>query len=429
MPDGLVMAVATKDVNTEANRRNAREEKESRVGCVVTDEEEPSVTAENAAPGAANDEEAELCLASITAAFRRIQSSDFVVRTPLWKDCNKRFLRLAAAVPTLPDLRSFRLHLKLENTQITGSFKIRGVVNQMLAAAPGLRSSGSAPVTMSAGNYGKAFAHSLSSLEGIEAGLVVMPTIAPQDRVDLIRSMGCRVEQVPVSDLQSTVTSRVEESGMTFLHSFDDADLMAGHASLGLEILDDGCRPDIVLVCCGGGGLLAGVAAAFKLTEEVEGQKEMTEMNDGAGRTKSGNESIPAASKKCRTSIYGVEPEGAPTMYESFRRGAAFSFPDARSVASGLSPPYAGSRCYAECRKYVADILLVSDDDLREATALLYAAGVVAEPAGAAGFAALLKGKIPESLEGKEVCCVVTGANVSPGQMAEIADTVKLTLV
>ena len=120
MPDGLVMAVATKDVNTEANRRNAREEKESRVGCVVTDEEEPSVTAENAAPGAANDEEAELCLASITAAFRRIQSSDFVVRTPLWKDCNKRFLRLAAAVPTLPDLRSFRLHLKLENTQITG---------------------------------------------------------------------------------------------------------------------------------------------------------------------------------------------------------------------------------------------------------------------------------------------------------------------
>ena len=117
MPDGPVMAVATKNANTEANR-NARGEKESRVA--ATDEEEPSVTAENAAPSAANNEEAELCLASITAAFRRIQSSDFVVRTPLWKDCNKRFLRLAAAVPTLPDLRSFRLHLKLENTQITG---------------------------------------------------------------------------------------------------------------------------------------------------------------------------------------------------------------------------------------------------------------------------------------------------------------------
>ena len=226
-----------------------------------------------------------------------------------------------------------------------------------------------------------------------------------------------------MSDLQSTVTSRVDESGMTFLHSFDDADLMAGHASLGLEILDDGCRPDIVLVCCGGGGLLAGVAAAFKLTEQEEEEEE--EMNDGINRKKSG----PAACKKSRTSIYGVEPEGAPTMYESFRRGAAFSFPDARSVASGLSPPYAGTRCYAECRKYVTDILLVSDDDLREATTLLYAAGVVAEPAGAAAFAALLKGKIPESLEGKEVCCVVTGANVSPGQMAEIAETVKLTLV
>ena len=206
---------------------------------------------------------------------------------------------------------------------------------------------------------------------------------------------------MPKSDLQATVDSHVTRDGMTVLHSFDDFDLMAGNGSLGLEILED-CQPDIVVICCGGGGLLAGAAAAIKMTL---GDK---------------NESC---------SIYGVEPEGAPTMYESFRRGSAFAYPQAESVASGLSPPYAGSHCYAECRKYVTDILLVSDDDLSEATTLLYDAGVVAEPAGAAAFAALIKGKIPESLEGKEVCVVVTGSNVSVRQMVEVTENVTVSLV
>ena len=190
---------------------------------------------------------------------------------------------------------------------------------------------------------------------------------------------------------------------MTFLHSYDDYDLMIGHASLGLEILED-CQPDVVLICCGGGGLLAGTAAAIQLSLKAQG-----------------------ITKPC--SVYGVEPEGAPTMNESYRRGAAFSFPSAKSVASGLSPPYAGAQCYAECRKYVKDILLVSEDDLRRSTAILYAAGLVAEPAGAAAFAALIMGKVPEDIKGKEVCVVVTGSNVSTAQMLDVTKDIGLPLI
>ena len=191
---------------------------------------------------------------------------------------------------------------------------------------------------------------------------------------------------------------------MTLLHSYDDVDLMAGHASIGLEILED-CRPDIVLICCGGGGLLAGAAAAIQLQLAALGE-----------------------SSSC--AVYGVEPEGAATMHESFRRGAAFSLPEAKSVASGLSPPSAGDLCYAECLRFVKDILLVSDDELRRATSILYQAGVVAEPAGAAGFAALIHGKVPEEeLRGKQVCVVVTGGNVSTRQMVEVSDAAATTFI
>ena len=109
-----------------------------------------------------------LTLDSIQSAYDRIRHSDLVVRTPLWKDCAKRFHKLNSSTSFSSSIKSFRLHLKLENTQIGGSFKIRGVVNQLGVKAQKLRDESSAPVTMSAGNYGKAFAYALSQLEGLE---------------------------------------------------------------------------------------------------------------------------------------------------------------------------------------------------------------------------------------------------------------------
>ncbi|AWO97952.1 putative serine racemase [Scophthalmus maximus] len=175
---------------------------------------------------------------------------------------------------TLPLHINCSVSIKLENMQRTGSFKIRGVANQFAR-----RPLGGHFVTVSAGNYGKSFAY--ASKHYGSKGKVVMPNTAPVSRSIRIQSFGVEVERVPNSSLMTVVNRCVREDNMTLLHSYDDLDLIAGHASLGMEVLEVVREPDVVVVCCGGGGLLAGVAAAIKL---------------------SGCE---------KTRIYGVEPEGA----------------------------------------------------------------------------------------------------------------------
>ncbi|XP_043964280.1 L-threonine dehydratase catabolic TdcB isoform X3 [Gambusia affinis] len=186
---------------------------------------------------------------------------------------------------TLPLSVSCNVHIKLENMQKTGSFKIRGVANQLSR-----RPSGGHFVTMSAGNYGKSFAYA-SKHYGFK-GKVVMPETAPESRATLIQTFGVEVERVPGPSLMSAVNRCVQKDNMTFLHSYDDLDLIAGHASLGLEVLEAVPDPDVVVVCCGGGGLLAGVAAAVKLS--------------GCDTTR----------------IYGVEPEGGEVKLGNSRPSA-----------------------------------------------------------------------------------------------------------
>ncbi|XP_053544081.1 uncharacterized protein srr isoform X2 [Ictalurus punctatus] len=205
---------------------------------------------------------------------------------------------------TLPLHVPCNAYLKLENMQKTGSFKIRGVANQFAR-----RSSGGHFVTISAGNYGKSFAY--ASKHYRTKGKVVMPETSSISRALLIQSFGIEVERVPTPCLMDVVNRCVQEEKMTFLHSYNDLDLITGHASVGFEILEALPYPDVVVVCCGGGGLLAGVAAAIKL---------------------SGCED---------TRIYGVEPEGACTMYKSFIEKKPVGM-DSKSIASGLAPPFAG---------------------------------------------------------------------------------------
>ncbi|XP_061770445.1 L-threonine dehydratase catabolic TdcB isoform X2 [Nerophis ophidion] len=284
---------------------------------------------------------------------------------------------------TLPLNKACNIHIKLENMQRTGSFKIRGVANQFAR-----RPKGGHFVTMSAGNYGRSFAYA-SKHYGWK-GKVVMPETAPVSRSVLIQGFGVDVERVPTSCLMNEVTRCVQEHNMTFLHSYDNLDLIAGHASLGLEILEVVPEPDVVVVCCGGGGLLAGVAAAVKLSG-------------------------------CEMSrIYGVEPEGACTMHRSFieKRPVAM---DTHSVASGLAPPFAGTLPYELCQRYVEGIVLVSDDDIKAAVSALYKAGLVVEPSGSAAFAAIASNKIPE-LEGKNVVCILSGGNIGKDELGNFPD-------
>ncbi|XP_075907888.1 L-threonine ammonia-lyase-like [Nelusetta ayraudi] len=284
---------------------------------------------------------------------------------------------------TLPLNIQCHIHIKLENMQRTGSFKIRGVANQFAR-----RQSGGHFVTMSAGNYGKSFAYA-SKYYGSK-GMVVMPETAPVSRSVLIQSFGVEVERVPTSCLLDVVNRCVEKENMTFLHSYDDLDLIAGHASLGIEVLEAVPKPDVVVVCCGGGGLLAGVAAAIKL---------------------SGCE---------KTRIYGVEPEGACTMYRSFIEKKPVGM-DAKSIASGLAPPFAGTLPFDLCRRYVEGIVLINDEEIKAAVSNLYRSGLVVEPSGSAAFAAIIGNKIPD-LEGKQVVCILSGGNIGKDELANLPD-------
>uniref|UniRef100_A0A3B4UFC2 L-serine deaminase n=1 Tax=Seriola dumerili TaxID=41447 RepID=A0A3B4UFC2_SERDU len=281
---------------------------------------------------------------------------------------------------TLPLNINCNIHIKLENMQRT-SFKIRGVANQFAR-----RTKGGHFVTMSAGNYGKSFAY--ASKHYGSRGKVVMPETAPMSRSILIQSFGVEVERVPTSSLMNVVNSCVQEDNMTFLHSYDDLDLIAGHA-LGMEVLEVQSEPDVVVVCCGGGGLLAGVAAAIKLS--------------GCDKTR----------------IYGVEPEGACTMYKSFIEKKPVGM-DTKSIASGLAPPFARLP-YELCQRYVEAIVLVSDEEIKAAVSALYRSGLVVEPSGSAAFAAIINNKIPE-LEGKSVVCILSGGNIGKDELANFPD-------
>ncbi|XP_029615462.1 uncharacterized protein LOC115197921 [Salmo trutta] len=164
-------------------------------------------------------------------------------------------------------------------------------------------------------------------------GKVVMPETALVSRSTLIQNFGCEVERVPTTCLMNVVNRCVLEENMTFLHSYDNLDLIAGHASIGFEVLP---QTDVVVVCCGGGGLLAGVAAAIKL----------------AGCEK--------------TRIYGVEPEGACTVYKSFIKKKPVGM-DTKSITSGLAPPFSGTLPYELCQRYVEEIVLVNDEEIKAA--------------------------------------------------------------
>lgn len=199
--------------------------------------------------------EDELCtLEELRNAQSALKSYPDVLRTPLLKG-----LRLQPEGGG----SSVAISLKMESLQATGSFKIRGMRYKLhVSDVAKLQSSG--VVTLSAGNAGKAVSY-LSQQSGVDAK-VFMPDTAPDDRKALMESMGASVEKVPGEQLLEAVAQCIVDEDRILIHPFDDVDLIRGHASCGLEILEDQPDVDVVVVCCGGGGLLAGVAAAIKLS-------------------------------------------------------------------------------------------------------------------------------------------------------------------
>ena len=286
----------------------------------------------------------------------------------------------------LGDVCGVRLRFKAELLQKTGSFKPRGMLNSLQHLDEDAKARG--VVTMSAGNAAQALAFAAARL-GI-AATVVMPQGASRSKAAAAEGYGARVLlHGGMHDLLPKVQELQREEGLTFVHPFDDLRLIAGHGTLGLEVLEDDPAPDLIIVPVGGGGLISGVAAAIRHSRP-------------------------------QTRVVGVEPEGAAAMTHSLDAGAPVRIDLAQTIADGLAAPFAGDHTLRHVQAFVDDVVLVSDEEIAAALGLiLERCKLLAEPAAAASFAALLHGKV-HAEPGSEVVCVLSGGNVDRSLLRDL---------
>jgi threonine dehydratase len=281
-----------------------------------------------------------------------------------------------------------RVALKCESFQKTGSFKPRGALNKVLSLSDADRARGL--VTVSAGNHAQAVAWA-----GRSAGasvVVVMPTGAPKSKIEAVKGYGA---EIVFHDDRATLFDRLnqvrEERGLTFVHPFDDPVVLAGAGTLGLEVVEDLADVDVVVVPCGGGGLLGGVASA------VKGMR-------------------PSAR------VVAVELEEGPGLAPALAAGQPLAVKrPADTLADGMTPPFVGALPLAIAREAVDEIVSVTEVEIRRAMALLVTrAKLWVEGAGAAATAALLAGKVRVSREAR-VAAVVSGGNTDLSTAAALA--------
>jgi threonine dehydratase len=300
----------------------------------------------------------------------RERLNNFVVETPVWRWHNRDIEEWVG-----PETQVF---LKLELFQHTGTFKPRGALTVMLNLDQAALDQGVTAV--SAGNHAIAVAYA-AKLLGTTAK-VVMPKTASPIRVANCQAYGAEVELVEDAHRAFERVREIEaEEGRTFVHPFEGPLTALGTATLGLEICRQAPELEAVIIPIGGGGLAAGMAAAVKLIQP-------------------------------RCQVFGVEPEGADSMYRSFASGKPEAIDKVRTIADSLGAPHAAPYSFGLCKQYVDDVVLVSDDALRQAMALLFRSMKLAvEPAGAAATAALC-GPLREQLSGKRVGLIICGANI-----------------
>lgn len=271
-----------------------------------------------------------------------------------------------------------RVFLKLENLQITQSFKARGNANKVAQLTEDEKTKG--VITASSGNHGQGL--SLAALRSGIRATIVLPKAAPTNKVEEVKGNKSKViiHGETYDDAAAYAHSLAQEEGYIYIPSFDDPDIIAGNASMGMEILED--IPDVELILCpiGGGGGISGVSVAVKQI----------------------NSSV---------KIIGVEAEQAPSMLESIKANKIVELPSADTIADGIAIRRPGRLNFEIVKRYVDDIVTVSDDEMK-ATIITLAreAKIIAEAAGAATTAALLFGKL--TIECSNVVCIVTGGNI-----------------
>ncbi|MBQ1210372.1 MAG: threonine ammonia-lyase [Clostridia bacterium] len=270
------------------------------------------------------------------------------------------------------------IHLKTENLQITGSFKVRGAYYKMSQLTQEERSHG--VVACSAGNHAQGVA--LAATRNGISSLICLPAGAPISKVEATRRFGAQIEMVPgaYDDAYARALQLRDEKGYTFIHPFDDEEVIAGQGTIGLELLEQLPDADAVIVPIGGGGLCAGVAFAIK------------QLNP-------------------RCKVYGVQAAGAPSMRDALVNGEIGTLSAVKTIADGIAVKRPGDLTYELIKKYVDDVVTVTDDEVATAIlALIEQQKLIAEGAGAVSVAAAMFHKVP--IEGKKVICLLSGGNI-----------------
>lgn len=278
--------------------------------------------------------------------------------------------------------------LKTENLQHTGSFKIRGAYYKMLNLSEEEKSRG--VIACSAGNHAQGVALA-AQRSGIPA-VICLPDGAPISKVEATRSYGADVVLVEgvYDDAYKRALELRDEKGYTFIHPFDDIDVIAGQGTIGLELSEQIEDLDAVIVPIGGGGLISGVAFALKsLNPDIK--------------------------------VYGVQAAGAASMVESLDQGEVCSLESVRSIADGIAVKCPGENTFSIISEYVDDVVTVTDDEIAaEILALMESQKLVTEGAGAAAAAAAMFNKVP--IKGKKVACILSGGNIDVTILSRFID-------
>lgn len=300
----------------------------------------------------------------------------------------KRIIRETNVVKSYGIAPNCELYLKPENLQITGSFKVRGSAYKIAMLSDEEKAKG--VIACSAGNHAQGVALAATK-NGIKS-LICLPDTAPISKVEATKGYGAEVCLVEgcYDDAYQKALELKEQEGYTFVHPFDDENVIAGQGTIALEILNDLDSIDAIVVPIGGGGLISGIAYTVKQIRPS-------------------------------IKIYGVQVTGAPSMYNSVKVGKIETLKSVHTIADGIAVKQPGENTYSYVSEYVDDIALVSDDEVASAIlALIEKQKMIAEGAGAAAVAAVMFNKFP--VEGKRVVAVVSGGNIDVTSLSRVID-------
>lgn len=334
---------------------------------------------------------------AVAAAARMGPRAERVARYPQLDALTAIRQRLGSAIRRTPLIEApwlgrqlgCSLHFKAELLQHTGSYKPRGILNRLLALSPEERARG--VITVSAGNAAIGLAY--AAAQAGSKAVTVMPEGASAYKAQAAREYGAEVilHGRTAPDAFAFAKALAQREGYVWVAPSDDPDVTAGHASIGLEILEDAPDTDLILVPVGAGGLGAGVA-------------------------------IGVAAAGSRARVVGVEPHGACTMWMSLQAGAPTDLPGPPdTVADGLAYPFGGRHTYPVFRDLAERVVLVSDAQIVEAMwTTITRTKLCVEPSGAAGLAGLMAHASALAPYAK-VVCVLSGGNIEPRRLASLA--------